>query len=342
MAERPVIAPKLSSELSDSNATRPAAAERTRCPVCGEAGYRPLFRTTDRLYQTTNKVFQVVECRGCRLIRLEPRPSPEELPDYYPPEYWYVPDAGSATRLEEAYRRFVLRDHLRFVLRAIENSGVSGLVLDVGCGGGLFLRMLEERGVAVLGLEHSHAAAKAAWRQNRVAVVCGDLSKSPIEPGTCALVTMFHVLEHLDDPSSYLRSARDLLRPGGRLVVQTPNASSWQFWLFRECWNGVDVPRHLVNYRRKDLENLVQHCGFQVLRRKQFSLRDNPAGFATSIAPGLDPMGRRVRKAGESPGTKLARDLLYFGIVLAAAPFTLLEAACGAGSTIMLEAGKQV
>jgi hypothetical protein len=140
---------------------------------------------------------------------------------------------------------------------------------------------------------------------------------------------------------AYLRSARDLLLPDGRLVVQVPNASSWQFLMFGERWNGVDVPRHLVNYRQHDLENLLDYCGLQVIRRKHFSLRDNPAGFASSVAPGLDPMARKVRQVRESPFLKLVKDFVYFGIVLASLPFTLFEAACGAGSTIMVEARRK-
>jgi SAM-dependent methyltransferase len=311
------------------------------CPGCGDAGMRTLFHGHDRLYGTTDKSFLVVECKNCRLIRLEPRPTPQELTRYYPPEYWYAPEDDTASTLEEAYRRFVLRDHLNFVMRAVADSRETGLVVDVGCGGGLFLKMLRERGLPVLGLEMSEAAANAAWRRNGVAVVCGDLSKSPIERGTCAVVTMFHVLEHLHDPVGYLRSARDLLLPGGRLVVQVPNASSWQFLMFGERWNGVDVPRHLVNYRQHDLENLLDYCGLQVIRRKHFSLRDNPAGFASSVAPGLDPMARKVRQVRESPFLKLVKDFVYFGIVLASLPFTLFEAACGAGSTIMVEARRK-
>jgi len=311
------------------------------CPGCGDPGVRTLFRARDRLYRTTDKSFLVVECKNCRLIRLEPRPTLQELALYYPDEYWYAPQSDAASQLEEAYRRFVLRDHVNFVMRAVQDSGEKGLLVDVGCGGGLLLRMLRERGLPVLGLETSIPAATSAWKRNGVAVVCGDLSKSPIERGTCAAVTMFHVLEHLHDPVSYLRSARDLLVPGGRLVVQVPNASCWQFLMFGDHWNGVDVPRHLVNYRERDLESLLDYCGFQVVRRKHFSLRDNPAGFASSIAPGLDPMARRVRKLRESAGIKLLKDFLYFGIVLASLPFTLFEAACGAGSTIMLEARKK-
>ncbi len=282
-----------------------------------------------------------MECKACRLIRLEPRPTPEELHRYYPETYWYEPAQTTLGRLEQAYRRFVLRDHVNFVMRAIRESGERGLLLDVGCGGGLFLSMMRESGLPVLGLETSAKAAKLAWETNHVAVVCGDLSSSPVVNESCSAVTMFHVLEHLHDPVGYLHSARALLRPNGRLVVQLPNASSWQFLLFGEYWNGVDVPRHLIDYRQKDIESLLEYCGFEVIRRKHFSLRDNPAGFASSVAPHLDPMARRVRGIKESLALKALKDALYFALVAGALPFTIFEAACGAGSTIMLEAKRK-
>jgi hypothetical protein len=149
---------------------------------------------------------------------------------------------------------------------------------------------------------------------------------------------MFHVLEHLYDPVTYLEAARSLLAPGGRLIVQVPNAACWQFLLLSERWNGLDIPRHLIHFKEKDLVNLLQHCGFEVLRRKHFSLRDNPAGLATSIAPWLDPMSRRVRALAEPRPVKLLKDFLYLGLTLAVLPLAVFEAAFGAGSTIMLEA----
>ncbi len=319
----------------------PPADPKARCPGCGEPGVRTLFQGADRLYHTTTKSFLIVECKGCRLIRLEPRPTPAELHQYYPNAYWYFPDQSASGRLEQIYRRFVLRDHVNFVARALRDTDERGLVLDVGCGGGLFLRMMRELGYPVLGLETSPQAAKLAWATNHVAVICGDLANSPVVNESCAVVTMFHVLEHLHDPVGYLHSARALLRPEGRLIIQVPNASSWQFLLFGEYWNGVDVPRHLINYRQRDIENLLEYCGFEVLRDKQFSLRDNPAGFASSVAPSLDPMARRVRGIKENRLTKAVKDLLYLGLVAASLPFTIFEAACGAGSTIMLEAKRK-
>jgi SAM-dependent methyltransferase len=167
------------------------------------------------------------------------------------------------------------------------------------------------------------------------------MEQAPLRAASLAGVTMFHVMEHLYDPRAYLMAARNLLAEDGRLVVQVPNAASWQFRLLGRAWNGVDVPRHLFDFRALDVEILMVECGFEVVRRKYFSLRDNPAGLASSLAPSLDPMARRVRRIPESPGARLAKDLVYLALVVAALPFTLVEAAFGAGSTVMIEARRR-
>ena len=307
------------------------------CLVCGSERWAPLFTSSDRLYHTTAEEFAVVRCREGGLVRLHPQPAEEELRRYYPGNYWFAPDESAASRLEEAYRRLVLRDHVRFVAQALAR----GPLLDVGCGGGLFLGMMRERGYAVVGLDFSREAAAIAWKRQQVPAVCGDLAHAPLRAGSLAGITMFHVLEHLRDPRAYLVAARDLLAPDGRLVVQVPNAASWQFRLLGRRWSGVDVPRHLFDFRDCDVERLLEDCGMVVVRRKYFSLRDNPAGLASSVAPGLDPMARRVRRVAESAGARLAKDLAYLALTAAALPFTLAEAAFGAGSTVMMEARKR-
>jgi len=332
----------MTGNAADTVSAGSASQAEVLCPACGNPTFTVLLSGTDRLYRTTTQPFQVVECTLCRLIRLLPRPSPAELTQYYPKDYWYAPEEALAGRLEERYRRFVLRDHVNFVVRAIKEAGeTEGVVLDVGCGGGLFLRLLAEQGFRVAGLDFSLDAAIIARRKNAVPAVCGTLSQAPFPAGSCQVITMFHVLEHLYDPVSYLQSAHTLLRRQGRLVVQVPNASCWEFLLLGESWSGLDIPRHLLTFRPTDLEILLDRCGFHVVRKKFFSLRDNPTGLATSIAPWLDPMARRVRRVNESSRMKLFKDLMYFCLVMAAIPWTLLEATCGAGSTIMVEARKK-
>jgi len=308
------------------------------CVVCGSIAGDPLFHSSDRLYHTTTRQFDVLRCGRCGMLRLDPQPTPEELRRYYPDNYWFAPDSSTAGRMEEAWRRLVLRDHVRFVTEAMRQSRARGPLLDVGCGGGLFLGLMRERGFRVIGLDFSREAAAVAWRQQQAPAVVAEFASAPLRPASLAAITMFHVVEHLYDPRTYLSAARELLVPDGRLIVQVPNAASWQCRLLGSSWNGMDVPRHLFDFRDSDLEKVLGDAGFEVVRRKYFSLRDNPAGLASSLAPALDPMARRVRRIAESGGARLAKDLVYLALVLASVPFAAIEAACGAGSTIMMEA----
>jgi SAM-dependent methyltransferase len=306
------------------------------CLRCGRTDAAPVAEGSDRLFGTTTERFQVIRCAGCGMMRLSPRPETQDLHKFYPHEYWFDPDESSASRWAERYRRLVLRDHIGFVSQIMRESA-AGRMLDVGCGGGLLAGMLRKRGVDAVGLDSSTSACRIAWERHCVPAVTGDLVRHPFQGASFAVVTMFHVLEHLPVPAAFLSAARDLLRPGGHLIVQVPNADSWQFRLLGWRWNGLDIPRHLTDFRLEDLTWMLQDCGFEVVRVKHFSLRDNPAGLATSLAPQLDPMGRRVQ--GKRSG--LLYMAAHFALMAAALPFALLEAAFGHGSTMMVQARKQ-
>ena len=155
------------------------------------------------------------------------------------------------------------------------------------------------------------------------------------------MITMFHVLQHLYNPVSYLDAAHRLLAPDGRLIVQVPNAACWQFLMFADKWQGMDVPRQLLHFRAPDLETLLDHCGFEILRRKHFSLRDNPASLASTLLLAMDPVLGPLRRHLRGRKGHLWSDLAYLALVVACVPFTMFEAACGAGSTVMVEARKK-
>jgi SAM-dependent methyltransferase len=306
------------------------------CPRCGDERVEILLEGTDRLYATTQERFEIARCATCGLARLFPTPQANQLARFYPSNYWFDPQEDAASRWAERYRRLVLWDHVRFVMQAFRNAGGAGLLLDVGCGGGLLPAMLIERGIQAMGLDSSTEACSIATRRHGVPAVTADLMNSPFPSGSFSLITLFHVLEHVPDPGAYLHAASDLLRADGRIVVQVPNLDSWQFWLLGSSWNGLDIPRHLTDFRSEDLVFLLEKHGFEVVRTKHFSLRDNPAGLATSLIPSLDPMARRM--AGKP--ASLFYSLAYLNLTIAAVPFALLEAAFGQGSTIMIEARK--
>jgi SAM-dependent methyltransferase len=293
---------------------------------------------TDRLYGATDEEFDVVECRGCGLLRLEPQPEPGDLKDYYPNLYW----AKGRTRhgLAGLYRRIVLRDHTRFVLKAIRGMGLPrARILDMGCGAGDLLASLRGYGHAGIGLDIAASALQAAAEVG-VPGVRADHSAAPFASGSFDVVMLFHLLEHIPNPDAAIREAWRLLADDGRMILQVPNADSWQYALLGRYWSGLDVPRHLYDFGRHDLEEFLSRNRFAVRRWKFFSLRDNPPALATSLAPWLEPMARRVRRPQRNALLRLCADFAYFGLVCACLPFAVAEAVFGRGATMMVEAEK--
>ena len=304
------------------------------CPRCAGDAYLTLFQAEDRLGSANGRRFHIVECSRCALIRIDPMPSAAEAATFYPDKYWWKPDSSTSGRLAEIYRQLVLIDHAHFVTHDIDRAG---LILDVGCGGGLLVHALRKRGLKAFGLDPAVGAARSAHERYGPNVVRGMVPQAPFKPGTFSTITLCRVLEHVPDSIELLKGLGRLLQPGGKLFVQIPNAACWQFLLLGKRWSGLDAPRHLIHFRTADLEEILEATGFEVRRRKFFSLRDNPAGLAASLCPSLDPVLRHMRGQSENAGIRMLKDLTFFALVVAATPFTLLEAAGAAGSTVMVE-----
>lgn len=304
------------------------------CPGCGADGGADLGEVTDRLFRTTDERFHVRACAACGLRFLAPPPPPEALARYYPKGYWTGANAGAHGRATEAWRRFALRDHVRFVRRVAEEQRRAGAfrgLLDVGGGDGSFLDAL---GVRPAMLVDSSEGAVAAARARGWPAALGDLPDLPVRPGSVSLITLFHVLEHVRPAEPVLDALRETLGPGGDLVVQVPNCASVQAALFGARWQGYDPPRHLVNYSTATLARTLERRGFTVVQVTQFSFRDGPGTMALSLAPSLYPPARAARGLPAS----WVRDLGWLALNLLAVPFATLESLFGRGAAVMVQA----
>ena len=321
-----------------------AVASAPTCPVCLRATTRACWRgRRDRLFRAAQGAFDLWQCADCRTRFVHPVPPIAEIASWYPENYWIGPSdrrdgAGVSGGLLERYRRFVLRDHVRFVGRVVQAQRAAGApvrVLDVGCGDGSFLEALGVSGS--VGMDLSVPALQAV-RARGFTGVRGTLDDCPLRPGSFSLVTAFHFLEHVHPIDSALAAMRTLLRPGGDLVVQVPNADCLQARLLGKWWACYDVPRHLVNYSARTLRQTLERCGFEVLAENHHCLRDNPTTLANSLVPSLYPPGRMSRAGGDGGALGAVANLAYLGITLASMPFAWFEALLGKGASVMLHA----
>lgn len=240
------------------------------CPVCRGEQALPTFAVE-------GLAAQLVVCAGCGLGFLHPQPSAEEIRGFYPPDY-YGATGRKFEPMVESLVRFVGARHARFLTRGLP---AGARVLDLGCGRGVLLRGLLERGFEAHGLEIDATASEGADPRAEIRHAW-HLRAAGYPAAFFDEIVIWHVLEHLAEPRGTIEECRRILKSGGRLVVAVPNFSSLQARWAGAAWFHLDLPRHLFHFPLAALERLLEDCGFACRSRHHFSLRQNPFGWVQS------------------------------------------------------------
>jgi methionine biosynthesis protein MetW len=137
--------------------------------------------------------------------------------------------------------------------------------LDVGCGSGILLARMKSLGWDAYGIEVDANAVQAA-RDRGLDIRHGQLADCKFPDNHFDAVHLSHVIEHVYEPAALLRECHRVLKPGGTLVVLTPNTASWGHRRFKEWWLNLDPPRHLILFNRRNFRALVEKAGFTITR----------------------------------------------------------------------------
>jgi SAM-dependent methyltransferase len=155
-------------------------------------------------------------------------------------------------------------------------------LLDAGAGRGRFVRAAARGGYEAFGIEPSLRGSEAA-RAIGADVRRATLEDAEIAEGSLDVVTLWHVIEHLQDPGRALDRIHTWLPPGGGLLVGAPNLSSWQARIGGERWYHLDLPRHRVHFTEAGLHILLRDHGFDVVRTEHVLAEHNPFGMWQSL-----------------------------------------------------------
>jgi len=264
----------------------------SRCTRCGRQATLLYPREPDRVFGSPG-LWNIYQCSSptCGQLFPHPPPSAKELQRAYARYYTHEPSqaemtgrlrrvvrAGQLAHLQErhgypapasrsksavaaALRLWPgrLLDASAWVMQ-LDAPTEPARLLDVGCGSGAFLERMSGLGWTVEGTETDPSAGAVAARSATVHI--GELLELELPANSYAAVTLSHVIEHVDDPLAVLKQCRSLLRPGGRLIVVTPNADSWLRRAFGRTWRGLEVPRHLRIYTKDALADDARLAGF--------------------------------------------------------------------------------
>lgn len=339
------------------------SASNPYCALCGSDGGFIHRQLKDQLFGADGS-WNLKKCSNplCRLVWLDPMPLPEDIGKAYQTYYTHSASAPQETEragtikrvfrfLKQAYladqfgyanrpgaaprifgKLFYLLPprrlranmeirHLKFVPH--------GRLLDVGCGSGSWLGHMRSLGWQVEGLDFDAQAVNAAIGRG-LAVRLGGLEEQAFAANSFDVVTMSHVIEHVPNPVITLKECARILKPGGKLVLWTPNISSLGHRIFKQHWRGLEPPRHLHLFCPSSMQSLLRLGGF------------TDASIRTRTAP-LTLQKSLALKAGrlaEGPGSDISAFDKFAASALTLAEGALLVTGRKAGEWLDVHAVK--
>jgi len=265
------------------------------CIFCEQPGIPLYSGLSDQLFGTPG-FWNFLQCEKCGLVWLNPRPVAAELSKayvrYYTHQgsntihttrkplgslrekgkkglYAYVSDSKALAdgwiwmRLGQALSCVPLLRERAYMGTMCLDSATKGKLLDLGCGDGRFLALMRAAGWDVTGIDTDLAAVKNA-RELGIPVVAGNIADAAFPEASFDAVTLSHVIEHVHDPVGLLSACRRVVKPGGQVVIVTPNIKSFGHKKFGSCWRGLEPPRHLHIFSLAALHICCERAGLQL------------------------------------------------------------------------------
>ena len=246
------------------------------CPVCSIQGV-PFLEAKDFNRRISADIFLYLKCPSCGLIYLVN--VPEELGKYYPAAFYAIPRDKESLLAKSANEQYKIEIVQQFIKK--------GRLLEIGSAWGTFACLARQSGFDIDVIEMNEQCCR--FIQNKLGIrAVTSIDQITTHDGLSGYdaILLWHVIEHLPDPWSVLKTACAQLLPEGILVVSAPNPEALQFRIFGHHWTHVDAPRHVQLIPISLLTQQMDKLGFQPLlitTTDQGSLKYNSFGWGMSI-----------------------------------------------------------
>ena len=208
----------------------------------------------------TKKVFKLkLDKKGI----LKTDPIPENLEDYYKFEAYISHQDKKKSLVGRVYdqvKQWMFKQKHEWIIT--NQKGVKS-ILDFGCGTGEFLQYIQEKGIRGVGIEPSQIAFKQAKANGIDVYKIVDEVKEKFE-----VITLFHVLEHVENYNDILNLLINKLEVGGQLLIAVPNHKSYDATYYKEKWAAWDVPRHIWHFSKNDIIKIGKEHDLKLIQVK--------------------------------------------------------------------------
>lgn len=224
-----------------------------KCPWCESENTQTHLWLKDEFL--TNEDFQIQECLKCGLLFTLPRLKPDETKKYYQSPEYYSHQENKTGFVPKLYEK-VKTVNLKHKYTLATSGKRAGTALDIGCGTGDFLQIMENNNWKCIGIEPTENARAIA--ENRIAAeILWPQEQEKLSDESFDVITMWHVLEHVEDLRWQVKQLVRLTKPGGRIILALPNYKSYDAEFYKEKWAAYDVPRHLNHFNQNTIVNIL-------------------------------------------------------------------------------------
>lgn len=213
-------------------------------------------------YTVSNEVFQVM--KNEEFDMLVTAPVPKNLGSYYESED-YISHTDSKNSLLDKIYQFVKNIALQRKLKLINSFDLtSKKILDVGAGTGDFLKVCQNNSWKVFGTEPNFDARNLAKQKG--IILKENLSE--FQNQKFDVISLWHVLEHIENLEETIHQLTDLLSDSGRLIIAVPNYKSYDAKYYKEFWAAFDVPRHLWHFSQESISKLFSIADLKIEKKE--------------------------------------------------------------------------
>lgn len=319
---------------TDGPAAAAPAPVSAACPAC--AGTLRPWRTVPTSDVSLPGRFALERCASCgTAVTSGPAPTFEDAHDGGSYATRRPRGSGLAAPILGAFDR----QRLRLLAR---HDARTGRLLDAGAGRGRFVAAARDAGWDAGGLEPADRGVEAARDVYGVKLQRAGIEDARVDPASVDAITLWHVLEHVDDPRATLGTLRDWLRPGGLVLVGVPNLRALQARIGGDRWFHLDIPRHRTHFTPEGLAATAEAAGLEIVAFHGVLLEHNPFGMWQSVVNRLSGttsyLYYLLKHAAPLRARPLAITLLAVPLLPLLAAVEALAGAAGRGGTMVLVA----
>ncbi len=232
----------------------------TSCPLCGKEKF--LTSHTCKDYTVSQESFVLMQCKKCSFLFTQNFPSEDKIDSYYESENYIShtnTNRGLTALLYHWVRSITLNKKAKLIKRVYPHK--NGVLLDYGAGTGYFAHKMQTKQWEVEAFEKSKKARTVA-RARLGLHIKEESAISLLAPNSIDIITLWHVLEHLEDLDGFFKLFHSLLIEQGLLIVAVPNYTSYDADHYKEKWAAYDVPRHLWHFSPTTMQKWGIKHGF--------------------------------------------------------------------------------